>query len=97
MWGSVWTHFPPRKTTFKGTTLAPEVHRVGCEASLLPEPLCELKGLVLDVAAADGRYELALRMKGAPAGVEHVHHFEGTGKLEMRPGRMPAACMIYSL
>lgn len=54
---------------------------VSLQASQLPEALCELKGLVLHLEEADGKeYAVALRMLGAPAGVEHVFRFKAEGK-----------------
>eukprot|EP00913_Durusdinium_trenchii_P018616 g17494.t1 len=53
---------------------------VSLQASFLPS-LSELKGLVLDIHHGDGEeYAIALRMLGAPAGVEHVYRFQA------RPG-----------
>ena len=46
-------------------------------ASSLRTPLCELKGLLLELGEADGQdYAVALRMLGAPAGLEHMYQFK---------------------
>lgn len=58
---------------------------VSLQASALPEPLSEMKGLVLDISEADGsEYSVGLRMLGAPAGIQHAFKFTAeAGRLEM--------------
>ncbi|CAE7213934.1 rqcd1 [Symbiodinium natans] len=58
---------------------------VSLQVAALPESLSEMKGLVLDIAEADGsEYAVGLRMLGAPAGIQHAFVFTAeVGRLEM--------------
>mmetsp|Transcript_34622 Transcript_34622/g.79727 ORF Transcript_34622/g.79727 Transcript_34622/m.79727 type:complete len:322 (+) Transcript_34622:26-991(+) len=58
---------------------------VSLQAAALPQPLEELKGLILDIAEADNlEYAVGLRMLGAPAGIQHTFPFQPeVGRIEM--------------
>jgi len=49
---------------------------ISLQEKVLPTPLSECRGLVIDLLEADGKeYAVALRVNGAPAGIQHQFRF----------------------